>query len=388
MPNLTTALNATMLAVRFHGTPFSVQVDTIPIPTLSAPTDAVVRLTTAAICGSDLHNYRGTAPSADGEVPYVLGHEGVGYVHEVGEAVGSLSVGDPVVIPFNTPEGHLHTDLTRSLYASYGQGGELGGTQAEYIRIPLADEALIPVPSFITTDPATNETISLENDYVMVSDIFATGWAALDYAGFHAGDTVAVFGAGPVGLMAAYSAIIRGAAKVYSIDYVSHRLELAESIGATPINFRDSDPVDQILAREPNGVARSVDAVGYEQLNTNLTLQSDVILHNMLRVTSPGGGLGTVGVYNPRTNSSTSAPRADTIQEPLSFDMSSFFGSALKWQAGASDPIALAPWLVSLVSSGRARPGFIVEEEVGIEEAVEAYARFERRGVSKVVIKF
>jgi threonine dehydrogenase-like Zn-dependent dehydrogenase len=127
----------------------------------------------------------------------------------------------------------------------------------------------------------------------MLSDIFATGWEALNFAGFKAGDSVAIFGAGPVGLMALHAARIRGASRVYSVDYVPERLALAEQQGATPINFRVVDPVEQIMALEPNGVTRSIDAVGYEQVNRNLTVQSDVITRNMIAVTSTGGGMGT-----------------------------------------------------------------------------------------------
>ena len=137
---------------------------------------------------------------------------------------------------------------------------------AEYIRIPFADEGLIPVPAFQTSS-SENATVSLANDYLMLSDIFATGWEALNFAGFKAGDTVAIFGAGSVGLMALHAARIRGASRVYSVDYVPERLALAEQQGATPINFRDADPVEQIMALEPNGVTRSIDAVGYEQVN-------------------------------------------------------------------------------------------------------------------------
>ncbi|KAF7594590.1 hypothetical protein BBP40_008857 [Aspergillus hancockii] len=174
------------------------------------------------------------------------------------------SVGDAVIIPFTVDEGHLHTGLTSRMYAGYGNGRGMGGTQAEYLRVPFADNGLIPISSLNYTNSTTNESTSLANDYVVLSDIFATGWPSLDYAGFKAGDTVAVFGAGSVGLMAAYSAILRGASNVYSVDYMPERLQLAESIGAIPINFRDSDPVDQIRALKPNGVARSIDAVGYE----------------------------------------------------------------------------------------------------------------------------
>lgn len=254
--------------------------------------------------------------------------------------------------------------------------------------MPFADNGLIPVPSLNYTNSTTNESVSLINDYVMVSDIFGTGWASLDYAGFEAGDTVAVFGAGPVGLMAAYSAILRGASTVYSVDYVPERLQLAESIGSIPINFRDADPVDQILEYEPNGVARSVDAVGYEQVNWNLTVQSDVIIRNMLAVTSTGGGMGTVGVYNPESNNTETAPRAASVNAHFNLSLSDFFFGEFTWGAGPSKPIDLAPELVHLVVSGKARPGFIVSDVINIEHAPEAYARFERHNATKFVIAF
>lgn len=222
----------------------------------------------------------------------------------------------------------------------------------------------------------------------MLSDIFPTGWAALDYAGFQTGDTVAIFGAGPVGLQAAYSAVLRGASRIYIVDYVEERLQLAENIGAIPINFLDSDPVEQILAREPNGVTRSVDAVGFEQVNRNLTVQADVIAQNQLRVTSVGGGLGTVGVYNSAANSSEYAPRAESIQENVQLSLADFFTNELKWQAGPSDPIALAPALRQLILSGSASPGLIVSDVISIEEAPEVYRRFERHELVKAVIDF
>ncbi|KAJ5979807.1 hypothetical protein N7481_007105 [Penicillium waksmanii] len=135
---------------------------------------------------------------------------------------------------------------------------------AEYLWVPFADDGLIPIPSFNYTDPATNETTSLLNDYVMLSDIFATGGTALDFAGLKLGDTVAMFGAGPVRLMAAYSAALRGASRVYSVDCVPERLRLAKLIGAIPINYEDTDPVDQIMALEPSGISRSLDCGGFE----------------------------------------------------------------------------------------------------------------------------
>ncbi|RYP34408.1 hypothetical protein DL767_004277 [Monosporascus sp. MG133] len=381
-----TAINETMRAVVWQGNAYDVAVVDMPKPTIINETDAIVRISRAAICGSDLHIYRGTVGAMP--APYILGHEGIGYISEVGSAVSSLSVGDAVVVPFTVHEGHLNTDLTTHMYAGYGNGGDLGGTQAEFMRVPFADNGLIPIPSLKTINSTTDEAISLADDYVMLSDIFPTGWAALDYAGFRAGDTVAIFGAGPVGLMAAYSAIIRGASTVYSVDYVPERLRLAESLGAVPINFREADPVEQILAREPNGVTRSVDAVGYEQFDRNLPVAPATIIHNMLAVTSSGGGMGTVGVYNPESGNTDSAPRGGTVQAHVNFSMSDFFFRELKWEAGPSKPIDLAPELTHLVASGRARPGFLVSDVISIEEAPEAYARFERRETTKVVIAF
>ena len=179
--------------------------------------------------------------------------------------------------------------------------------------------------------------------------------------------------------MALHAAKIRRAYRVYSVDYVLERLGLAEQQGATPINFRDADPVEQIMALEPNGVTRSIDAVGYEQVNRNLTVQSDVITRNMIAVTSTDGGMGTFGVYNMHAASSAVAPRASSIQGTMDFSLSDFFF----WQAGPSDPLGLAPEFVALVTSGVARPGFIVSDFISIEDAPDAYRRFERHKIVK-----
>jgi threonine dehydrogenase-like Zn-dependent dehydrogenase len=182
----------------------------------------------------------------------------------------------------------------------------------------------------------------------MLSDIFATGWTAPDFAGFRTGDTVAIFGAGPVGLMAAYSAVLRGASTFYSVVYVPERLALAGSIGAIPINFQDVDPVERILALQPEDVARSVDAVESEQVNRDLMVESDVIIRNMLAVTSPGGGLGTGGVYS---NNILEAPRAATVHTNIQFSLADIFVGEFTWGAGPSKPLDLAPDLVALIET-------------------------------------
>lgn len=241
---------------------------------------------------------------------------------------------------------------------------------------------MIPIP---LTHETTNATI--EQDYLTVSDIFATGWASLDFSGFETGDTVAVFGAGPVGLMAAYSATIRGASRVYVVDYVQARLDRAASIGAIPINFATSDPVSQIMASEPNGVMRSVDCVGIEALNSTLEHEPNILLNQMIDLTSAGGGIGQVGVYMAQPDTPGS-PLGSTFSPIASFPLSDFFGKRLKFQAGPVDPKLYAPMLVELISSGKASPHFIASASISIEDVPAYYARFNEHDEIKVFIRF
>lgn len=146
--------------------------------------------------------------------------------------------------------------------------------------------------------------------------------------------------------------------------------------------------MQQIPALEPTDVTRSVDAVRYEQVNRDLTVQLDVIIRNMLAVMSTGGGLGTVGFYNCESNNTATAPRASTVNTHVDFSLADSFFGEFTWGTGPSDPIDLAPELVRLVASGMAGLGFIVSDVINIEDAPDAYARFERHGAAKVVIMF
>ncbi|KAL6412967.1 putative alcohol dehydrogenase protein [Ilyonectria robusta] len=356
------AVNATMRAAALIGA-YNVSIIDIPVPVLQNATDAIVRITASAICGSDLHYYHEGLGSPENPVP--IGHEAIGYVEAIGDAVQGLQVGDYVVIPDNVDDGHFN--FGPELPLSYG-GPQLGGLQAEYARVPFADDSLIPVPVNASTDASTIF------DYLFVSDIFATGWTVLDFAGFQPGDTVAVFGAGPVGLLAAYSALLRGASKVYSIDRVQARLDLAESIGAIPINFNQTDPVEQILALEPNGVTRSVDCVGYEAVNAQGEIELGIVLRNMISITSDYGGVGVVGVY--------------LGEETTTMSMTQFWRKALTMGSGIVLPLQHATELVQLIASGRAAPSFIVSATIGIEEVPEYYRRFDQQLETKVVIEF
>ncbi|PVH76159.1 GroES-like protein [Cadophora sp. DSE1049] len=375
-----------MRAVVWSGIPFNVTVQDVPVPALQAATDARIRITSAAICGTDLHTYHGTYGSAT--VPWVMGHEAVGIVESIGSGVNTLQVGDHVVVPDNYDPGALVMQLAQPNFAggsAPGLGQDYGtsmGCQAEYIVVPAADHTLWHIPS----QDVGNTT--REVNHLFTSDIFATGWTALDYAGFETGDTVAVFGAGPVGLLSAHSALIRGASRVYVVDHVPQRLQLAESIGAIPISFNGTrGAVEQIMELEPLGVTRSVDCVGYEALDSNLRAQTNAVILDMVAVTSQRGGIGSVGVYtNPGATAGT--PLGNSTTSYVQFPIVEFFEKGLTYGAGPVDPKLLAPYLSQLIATGVANPGFVVSSTIGIEQAPEYYARFNDHLESKVIIRF
>ncbi|KAL1849323.1 hypothetical protein Plec18170_007615 [Paecilomyces lecythidis] len=364
-----------MRAVAWFGQPYNVSVIDVPVPSIVEQTDAIVRITSSAICGSDLHFYHGFAGSPN--VPWGLGHEAVGYVSEVGSAVSSLQVGDYVIIPDNAHDGHYGQQHP----ISFGTGRP--GYGAEYARVPFADLSLIPIPFNNHTGNTTEEL-----DYLMIADIFSTGWQALTYSGFQPGDTVAVFGAGPVGLMAAYSALLRGARRVYSVDQVPDRLALAVSIGAIPIQFNASDPVEQILDKEPNGVTRALDCVGFEAVNATGQREDGLVPRNLIDVAANQGGIAVAGVYFGGQNSTRGAPYAASIPAQVPLSISSLWGKALTVGSGIVLPLEHAQPLVDLVAAGRATPSFVVSSVIDIEQVPEYYRRYSDHLEHKVVIQF
>ncbi|EEU34479.1 uncharacterized protein NECHADRAFT_98184 [Fusarium vanettenii 77-13-4] len=354
------SLNASMRAVLWEGVPLEMNVASVPVPVIREPTDALVRITASALCGTDLHTYHGLFGSPN--VPWIMGHEGMGYVERVGDAVSALTVGDLVVVPSQASIGHLA--MGPALPEGFGLGttyGDGGGCQSD------------------TVD---------DIEYLFLSDIFPTGWAALDFANFEPGDTVAVFGAGPVGLLAAYSAILRGATKVYSVDYVQERLDLAASIGAIPINFRESDPVQQILAHEPDGVIRSLDCVGAEALNNQLERQQNIILNQMIEVTRARGGIGIVGEHSTVGNDTAGAPLGSTLEPIYEFPFSQLYMKSLSLRGGSVDPKLYAAQLAEIIQNGKARPSFIISALIDMEEVPQYYQLFDQRQEVKVVIRF
>ncbi|KAK7423546.1 hypothetical protein QQX98_001004 [Neonectria punicea] len=348
----------TMKAVNYHG-PYQVKVQEIEKPKLEHPDDVIVKVTTSAICGSDLHMYEGRTAAEPG---ITFGHENMGIVEELGEGVTLLKKGDRVVMPFNVADGRcrnceegktafctgVNPGFAGGAYGYVAMGPYRGG-QAQYIRIPYADFNALKLP------PGKE----FESDFILLADIFPTGWHGVEISGFQSGESVAVFGAGPVGLMAAYSAELRGASRVFVVDRVPERLEAAAKIGCTPIDFTKGDAVDQIIKLNGGEVDRSVDCVGYQAVDKAGSSEvPNIVLENMIRVTRACGGLGIPGLYG------------------------------LSIATGQCNVKAYNRYLRDLIISGKAKPSFVVSHEINIEDAEVAYEKFDKRidGYTKVLI--
>jgi glutathione-independent formaldehyde dehydrogenase len=263
--------------------------------------------------------------------------------------------------------------------AAYGYAnmGPYAGGQAEYLRVPYADFNLLELP------PGEEH----ENDFTMLSDIFPTGWHGTELAGMSAGDRVAVFGAGPVGLLAAHSALIRGASEVYVVDKEPDRLELAASIGATAVDFSEADPVEQILdATGGHGADCGVEAVGYQAHDPSGQEHPELVLDNLVKCVRTTGGIGVIGVYMP---SDPGAADEGAKEGRIGFDYGTFFTKGQRMGTGQCPVVRYNRGLRDLIISGTAKPSFLVSHELGLDQAPDGYAHFDRRdhGWTKVLLR-
>ncbi len=374
-----------MKAVTYQG-PYELSLDDVPDARIEAPTDAVIKLTSTNICGSDLPMYEGRTDVEQGKV---LGHENMGTVEAVGDAVDRVRVGDRVSLPFNIACGTCKNCAAGftgfclranppGAGAAYGYAamGPYDGGQAEYLRVPWADFNCLELP------PGTEH----ELDYTMLSDVFPTGYHGCELAGVGPGDTATVMGAGPVGLLAAYSAILRGASQVSLVDKEVDRLTLGVSIGATAINLADGDPVEQILdATDGEGTDRGVGAVGYQAHDATGEEHPAMALDSLVQAVRPTGSLGVVGVYVPQDPGGVD----DAAKEGrINFDYGSFWFKGQHMGTGQCNTKAYNRHLRDLITVGRAKPSFIVSHEVGLDDAVDAYDKFDKRvdGYTKVIL--
>ncbi|BCL15312.1 alcohol dehydrogenase [Micromonospora sagamiensis] len=367
--------------------PHDVRVTEVEDPRIEDPNDVVVKITTTAICGSDLHMYEGRTDASPG---IVFGHENMDTIVETGPGVVSLREGDRVCMPFNVACGFCRncragkTGFCLTVNPGFAGGaygyvsmGRYRGGQAEYLRVPFADFNCLKLP------PGTEH----ENDFAMLADIFPTGYHGVAMTGLRPGETITVMGGGPVGLMAAYSALLMGAAQVFVVDKVADRLRLAESIGAVPIDFTAGDPVEQIRDRtDGTGTDRGVDAVGYQAHGTSGEERPAAVLNSLIEVVRATGTLGVVGLYLAHD---PGAPDEHSSRGELLVKIGKFFEKGLRMGTGQANVKAYNEYLRNLIIAGRARPSFVVSKELPLDAAPEAYQRFDRReaGYSKVVLK-
>ena len=378
-----------MKALVYNG-PRDVSVRDVDDPGIEVATDAIVRITSTNICGSDLHMYEGRTDFESGRT---FGHENLGQVVEVGAAVQKVKVGDWVCLPFNVACGHCVNcergltnycltaqplpDMAGAAYGFADMGPWQGG-QAEYLRVPWADFNALRLPE---------DAEDKQDDYVMVADIFPTGWHATELAGVQAGETVVVYGGGPVGLMAAYSATLKGACKVMVVDRHPDRLRLAESIGAIAIDDSKESPVDRVL-EETNGLGahRGCECVGYQAHDAQGDEQPNLTLNNLVNSVRFTGGIGVVGVYVPEDPGG-----ADDLakQGQVAFDFGMFWFKGQTMGSGQCPVKKYNRHLRNLIHAGRATPSFIVSHRLGLDAGPDAYHHFDSRddGWTKVILK-
>ncbi|MEU9399227.1 glutathione-independent formaldehyde dehydrogenase [Streptomyces sp. NPDC048242] len=368
--------------------PFSVTVAEVEDPQILHPNDVIVRVTSSAICGSDLHMYEGRTAAEPG---IVFGHENLGVIEEVGDGVTSLKVGDRVVMPFNVACGFcknclagetgfcltVNPGFAGGAYGYVAMGPYMGG-QAERLRVPFADFNCLKLP-----EGDENET-----DYVLLADIFPTGYHGCELAQVSPGETVAVYGAGPVGLMAAYSALLRGASKVFVVDRVPERLAKAAEIGAIPIDFTQGDPAEQIKAQtNGEGTDKGIDAVGYQAQKGDEAHHEEpaIVLNQLVETVRPTGRLGIPGLYVP---SDPGGPDEHAKHGQLLVSIGKMFEKGQKMGTGQCNVKRYNRQLRDLITSGRARPSFVVSHELPLEDAPQAYEKFDQRieGYTKVVL--
>ncbi|MFD2246068.1 zinc-dependent alcohol dehydrogenase [Pontibacter ruber] len=384
-----------MRAVVFHN-PKDVRVETIDDPRIEEARDAILRVTSTAICGSDLHIYNGMFPQPRN---MVLGHEFMGIVEEVGPGVKNLKKGDRVVVPFPISCGtcrfcnmQLPTHCENSNPENYGPEGELlkgkgaalfgytdlyggyNGGQAEYVRVPYADYGPRKVP-----DNFTDEQV------LFLTDIFPTGWAAVDWANLQGGETVAVWGCGPVGIMAMKSAWLQGAKRVIGIDIQDYRLRMAEkSANVETINARNVDAVEVIRDMTGGyGADVCIDAVGMEADRTAMEKAMNVVqmekgsmkvLERCFDSVRRAGTVSVVGVYGSPYNN---------------FPLHQWFDKGIKLMGGQAWVHRYIDNLISLVQDGKVVLDDIITHNVPLSEASRMYDIFNKKedNCVKVVLK-
>lgn len=388
-----------MRATCWHGSR-NIQVDDVPDPTILNPRDAIVRITSTAICGSDLHIYNGFIPTMKrGDV---LGHEFMGEVMEVGKGVKNLSVGDRVVVPFPIACGHC-SQCEREMYSlcensnpnawmaekmygyspcgifgySHMLGGYAGG-QAEFARVPFADVGPLKVPAHLS-----------DEQVLFLSDIFPTGYMAAEVCNIQPGDIVAVWGCGPVGQFAIASAYMLGAERVIAIDRFPYRLQIArERAGAETLNYEEVD-IHEALKEKTGGRGPDscIDAVGleghspglagaYDKVKTVMMMETDrpVALRQAILACRSGGTVSVAGVYGGFIDK---------------FPMGAIVNRALTLRSGQTHVHRYMRPLLERIDRGEIDPSFVITHRMKLDDAADGYDIFSKKedDCLKIVLK-
>jgi threonine dehydrogenase-like Zn-dependent dehydrogenase len=391
-----------MKAVVFHDVG-DIRLDDVPDPRIEEPTDAVIRITSSAICGTDLHMVRGTFTGM--EPGTILGHEAVGIVEELGDMVRNFEVGDRVVICSTIACGscsycragyYSQCDNANpngkragtSFFGGPAPTGPFNGLQAEKARIPFAHTTMVKLPDEVTDDQA-----------ILISDIFPTAHFGADAAEISEGDSVAIFGAGPVGLFAIISAQLFGAGRVIMVDEREDRLALARKLGAEVVNFSKEDPVETIVKMTGGiGVDRVIDAVGVdaqhahggpaaeqaEEKSDTFDAQVDRVapeqnvqgdlwkpgdapgqaLEWAVQALAKAGTLSIIGVYPPTMES---------------FPIGMAMNKNLTLKMGNCPHRRYVPYLIDLVRSGTVDPLHVLTKVEPVQNAIDAFETFDKR---------
>jgi alcohol dehydrogenase len=331
-----------MKATTYHG-PRDIRVETVPDPKIQDPNDVLLRVTKSAICGTDLHFYRGRVPMEEG---FVVGHEFMGFVEDIGKGVKYFKKGDKVVAPFSASCGvctncrnHVPSSCTGGggLFGSGKAFGDIAGGQAEYVRVPLADTTLEKVPEYIP-----------DEKILFLGDILSTGYFCAEWANIKAGDIVAVFGDGPLGLLATLSAKLFGPSQIITIGRHDFRLNVAEKMGAdVVINSHKENPTEKISEiTKGKGVDAALECIG-----------SESALLDSLKITRPAGTVSFIGVF---------------IQ-PVAIPMLDFFLKDLTLRGGLCPAKNYISKLMPLIEKGKLDPTAVITHDLRLSDTPNGY---------------
>ena len=392
-----------MDAVMLNG-PRQISIAAIEEPRMLEPTDVLLRLTSTAICGTDLHMYEGRLSSGS---PMVIGHEPLGVVERVGDAVVNVRAGDRVTVPThiccgfcaNCVHGFSAQCLTNNpgkAGAAYGYPGMGGytGAQTKLLRVPFGDANCLRLPG----EPGDR----WEHDFVLLADALPTAFHATQLVDIHLGDIVVIYGAGAIGLLTLMCAFVRGARQVFVVDAIPERLEKAGELGGVPVDMREGHAVERILeqiARERSGIAWRgedanlgatvcVDAIGFQARDPNdyAVEKPTSVIADLARLVAPKGRVSIIGVF---LDSDPHAPDAAAQRGEYMIPWGSLFKKGVTIGMGRDDDENYNDRLRDLIVSGRIKPSSIVSHRLPLRDAPDAFAKFDARsdGYIKVVLE-